>query len=340
MERNNVKSIIENINKEFASELTARIGYVFGEDHIHTDENGWYYYIPAKSLHHNRPLIMHHYRGPYFVVIPWEDMKAIQAEEISVTEYIDTSVWSFGRYWGGGTMIGGGYWQILEGGTPGFTDTERIKRYMTILACRGHRVSCGYMPSDECCEKCAIEKCPFTQYAPKHEGSSWDAEVRERDARRELFNEMAKLIEARYGLKAVGCHSHEFEKSSTLLFYGYEKDTVNVYFPKELMINLLYYPEKYNIKLLAEGFDIEAAIPWTYVDRDAFVPCKHQVIHGGVNDFYEFWSQDNRFKWFEPEIEPEKEVPQEAAEPCGEAETIGAKVRACIKRVWNMITGK
>ena len=71
----NMKKIIEELNKK----VSEAIGCGIGVNHIHTDFEGWDYYIPAKSLQENHPLILNHYRGPLFMVIPYKDWERLKS---------------------------------------------------------------------------------------------------------------------------------------------------------------------------------------------------------------------------------------------------------------------
>ena len=102
------------IIQELSKQVSPLIGHNIGLDHIHTDEAGWYSYIPAKSLQANHPLVLNHYRGPLFMVIPFEDWEVLEKGTVSVQEYVESSIWSFGYYWGGGSILTGVYWQPLE----------------------------------------------------------------------------------------------------------------------------------------------------------------------------------------------------------------------------------
>ena len=291
MEKSEVIERLSNI-------VSPLIGHTIGLDHIHTDENGWYYYIPAKSLQENHPLILNHYRGPLFMTIPFEDWKRLENEMVSIQEYVDNSVWSFGYYWGGGAMLDGVHWQPLEDGT-GIHDTEKISRYLSILRCRTHHVSSGYMPSNETCEACPIEHCPFSKCEVKNAGASWKNEVQEVDDRKLFYRAVAKRIEERFGLKAVSC---VVKKDKTISIYpGWEKNNVSVYLPEGILIDMLYNPGIYNIKELVNQLDFEVGIPWRFTENNEFVSTKQYTIpsDADVEFLYDHWKEKNVCNWFE-----------------------------------------
>lgn len=160
-----------NVNN-FATELSELIGQHIGLDHIHPSTKGRYYYIQAPKA--NAPMLLHHYRGPFFIDIHPDDFESISSGKVSAHEYITSANWQVGYYWGGGSMIGGGYYQPLD--IVGRKD--EVRRYLQILSCRGHRQSSGYMPSKKNCADC-----------------SWDAEMHEPDPRRKLFKALYERFE-------------------------------------------------------------------------------------------------------------------------------------------------
>ena len=140
------------------------------------------YYIQAPKV--GAPMLLHHYRGPFFIDIHPDDFEALTSGKISAHEYISSANWQVGYYWGGGCMVGGGYYQPLD--LVGRRD--EVRRYLQILSCRGSKVSCGYMPSEQSCANCSVENCPFSEYK---EGS-WDEEMREHDPRCDLFKALCE----------------------------------------------------------------------------------------------------------------------------------------------------
>lgn len=173
---------------EFATELSKLVKQNIGLDHIHVSTEGRYYYIQAPKP--GAPMLLHHYRGPFFVDINPEDFKKISSEEISANDYIMSANWQVGYYWGGGPMIGGGYYQPLDI----VNCKEEVRRYLQILSCRGYQRSCGYMPSEKKCTSCFVENCPFSKY----KNGKWENEMSEPDARLHLFNALKERFEREY----------------------------------------------------------------------------------------------------------------------------------------------
>lgn len=180
---NNIKNNI-NVNN-FATELSELIGQHIGLDQIHSSTEGRFYYIQAPKA--GAPMLLHHYRGPFFIDMHPEDFESISTGKISAHNYIMSANWQVGYFWGGGSMIGGGYYQPLD--LVGRKDD--VRRYLQILACRGGKKSHGYMPSEKKCTDCSVENCPFSKYK---EGC-WDVEIPESDPRVYLFNALRERFE-------------------------------------------------------------------------------------------------------------------------------------------------
>ena len=222
---------MENINiNEFATELSELIGQHISLDHIHPSTEGRYYYIQAPKA--GAPMLLHHYRGPFFIDIHPDDFDALTSGKVSAHDYIASANWQVGYYWGGGSMVGGGYYQPLD--LVGRRD--EVRRYLQILSCRGYRHSCGYMPSEKNCADCSVENCPFSKYK---EGN-WNAEMHEPDPRRELFNSLCERFEQEnpgYTLRDFLCagipdgeiwinpHEH-YTKDEPFAFTAYASDSV------------------------------------------------------------------------------------------------------------------
>ncbi len=302
----------ETIVAKLNEEVSKRIGHTIGTDHIHTDENGWYYYIPAKSLLANHPLVLNHYRGPLFIVIPYKDGELLDQETISVEDYIENSTWSFGYYWGGGSLLGGIRWMPFE--EKGIHETEKIKRYFTILGCRTSRISSGWQAEENDCANCSVKNCPFSRF---HENASWDNEVKEEDDRIKLFKAVKRRIYERFGLKAVSCMSQD---SDTIrMFVGFEKNTVSVYLPQALMIDMLYNPGKYNISEVANSLKFEVGTSWHIVD-DEVVPEKHEYVpeDADCEFLFNYWKDERSFcNWFPKEESTPKSSEENHSEQGG-----------------------
>ena len=179
---------MENVNanfNNFTAELSELIGRHIGLDHVHPSTKGRYYYIQAPKA--GAPMLMHHYRGPFFIDIHPDDFEDLASGKVSAHDYITSANWQAGYYWGGGSMLNGGYYQPID--LVGRMD--EVRRYLQILSCRGHYRACGYMPSEKECANCSVEKCPFSKFK---EGN-WDAEMHEPDPRRDLFKAFCERFE-------------------------------------------------------------------------------------------------------------------------------------------------
>lgn len=276
------------------------IGHTIGVKHIHTDDFGWEYYIPEKSLQANHPLILSHYRGPLFMVIPFEDFDLLLNEKITVENYVNNSYWCFGYYWGGGSMLYGAKWQPLEEG-PGIHNTEKIKRYLEILTCRTFNRSSGHIPTSKECIKCFVERCPFSRYEPKYRNSSWENEVLEADDRIKFFEVVKVLVKEKFGLDTLSCLN---QKENTIaLTPCYKKNTVDILLPESLLIDMLYNPGKYNITETVNSLKLELIIPWHYENNVLFeaqrinVP-ENLTRHENVDFWHNYWKEWLKDSWF------------------------------------------
>ena len=171
-----------------AIELTDIVGQSITEEHIHSSSNGREYYIQAPKQ--GAPMVLHHYRGAFFVDMHPADFEALVSDKISAHEYICSANWQVGYYWGGGSMVGGGYYQPLDV----INRKEEVRRYLQILSCRGYKRACGYMPTEKDCNECNLEDCPFSKY----KSGSWDSEMDEPDPRIDLFKSLRKKFEQEY----------------------------------------------------------------------------------------------------------------------------------------------
>ncbi len=316
----NEKLFKSNHKAALAATISDRIGHIIATENVHTDESGWFYYIPANSLKAKHPLIMNHYRGPLFVVIPLQDMKEIENEKITVPEYIDTAIWSYGYFWGGGALLSGVYWQILEGGKPGINDKAKIERYLTILACRTHKRSSGYMPTEQRCANCKVESCPFSKYIEKNYDADWKNEVQEYDARVELYKSISRRSKEQFGLDVVSILPHDGEEHVMKLYAGIEPGTVEVRVAQSLLADLLYHPAMYDVDIVADDLDIEAAIKWHYDNNGRMINDQYKALKPNddvpvdVGALYEFWSLDQRFDWFATKQQEENDFEIECEE--------------------------
>lgn len=266
---------------EFSQKLFELTGHRIANYNIHSDEQGWYYYIQAKSLKPNYPLIMNHYRGQLFVVIPLKDYQEIESGTVLPETYIENAFWSFGYYWGGGSLVGGVFWKPLET-TAGIHNKELVQRYLSILGCRTHRNSCGYMPTEERCKRCHVKQCPFSEVEEKNRGASWENEVNEHDYRVDIFKAVAERVNEKLGIEVSGllCHTGE---NALLIPHTWKKEACTLYLPATLTNDLLYHPRERNWKSIAENMQLELGV--------IFDPTKRVLVDSqSDNDFCrKFW---------------------------------------------------
>ena len=182
----------------FADKITEIIGQPIGLDHIHQSGLGRDFYIQAPKR--MAPMLLHHYRGPYFVDLHPEDYEDLVAGKVDAEDYIQSANWQVGYYWGGGSMLSGGYYQPLDI----VKQQAAVQRYLKILSCRGALRSSGYMPTQEVCAKCTVDNCPFSKYKT----GDWTKEIPEHDPRIDLFDalrERFKQEHAGYTLRGFLC---------------------------------------------------------------------------------------------------------------------------------------
>ena len=275
--------------KQICNELSSYVSVLVGHDidakHVHSDKEGWSFYIPAKSLWENHPLIMCHYHGPIFIVIPYNDWEKLENEQVYVTEYVDNANWSYGYYWEGASLLNGVHWQPLEN-QPGIHDTKKIQRYLKILLCRTNLLVSGYKPDTEECVLCEVNHCPFSPC--KSPLASWDNEVQEVDDRVRLYGIVSKNLMKRFKFKTVNCFSHQ--GNYILISPAYKKDTVMVYLPQSILIDLLYNPNSRDMLELFHSLEMKLG--------SRFDNYRISIPESATVDlFYQFWSLDYSSEW-------------------------------------------
>ena len=177
---------VENIEK-FSKMMSEISDQHIGLDHIHPSDKGRYYYI--QSPREGFPMLLHHYRGPFFIDLNPTDFNKIVSGEVDAREYIESSYWLVGYYWGGGSMVGGGYYQPFD-----LNNRDDLQRYLKILSCRGNRLSSGYRASEETCSKCSVDNCPFSRFKK----GNWNNERQEKDPRLDLFDALIRRFKSEY----------------------------------------------------------------------------------------------------------------------------------------------
>lgn len=180
----------KNMNK-LAELVSNFVGEAISPDvQIHIGKGRHYYIQPAVD---GAPMLLRHYRGPLFIDMSENDFNNIISGSINAEEYVKSSNWMVGYYWGGGSMVGGGYYQPIDI----VNRSEEVKRYIHILSCRTSAISSGYKPTEERCASCTIKNCPFSS-AKCNSGNWEDESIREEDPRREVFNLLSKNFEAQF----------------------------------------------------------------------------------------------------------------------------------------------
>lgn len=311
------------MSKTFAYELAAHVTHRFGGNNLTVrpnavfadNEDGFFYYIPKGSLQEFHPLLLVHYSAmpgethPLWIVVSNKDWELLEQDKISVQEYIDNSTWNYGYFWGGGSMLGGSRWMPFE--EKGIHDTAKIGRYLTILQCRTARRSSGYLASEAQCSNCTVKNCPFSRF---NNINSWDNEVPETDDRIDAFNAVAKMLSDRFGLKTVKCHNTSHE-NVVEVYPGFDKNSVEVYLPTNLLVDMLYHPGKYDIDELVHSLKLTAGIPWHYDQNQQFVAAQHIDVPESANIEFllDYWKDHLSQYWFAEEpsssdVEPSSET--------------------------------
>lgn len=316
MEENNM----ENWKKVFGNKMAELTGFYIGSDHIHSDEDGWYYYIQKKSLLEKHPLLLNHYRGPLFVVIPYKEYYELENGTMDPEQYIDEAFWSFGYFWGGGSMLGGSFWQPLEEGT-GIHNKEVVNRYLRILSCRTSRNSSGHLANEETCTKCPVQKCPFSRFPVKNENASWDNEVKEHDYREDLYLAMKERISEELNLKAFSPICYDGE-NALLIPNVIESECCSLYLPVSLTNDILYHPGDRDWKKIAQSLKFELGVFWKeeriIIGDECEVPksefCRNFWSAFGITD-----------QWYKKD--EQEEEPEEVQEDTQEKENFATKMK-------------
>lgn len=179
----------KNINLiNFANELGSIVDQPIGLEHIHAMSKGRGWYIQKPEV--GAPMLLNHYRGPFFVDIHPDDFEKITSGEVSAHNYIYSANWQIGYFWGGGTMVNGGYYQPFDI----VNHVEEVRMYFKTLACRGHYRASGYMPSEENCKTCQVEKCSLSKYKE----DACDSKIQEYDPRIDFFEALRRRFESQF----------------------------------------------------------------------------------------------------------------------------------------------
>lgn len=125
------KKMLERMTwKITMAELISKlVDYPLSKEHIHSDENGWDYFVTSKSLIPNHPLLLVHHSGPLTAIIPHKDYMQLENGEVYPLAYIANAYWSYGKYMGGNDVSAGVFWKPLEE-CDGIRNTEKISQYL------------------------------------------------------------------------------------------------------------------------------------------------------------------------------------------------------------------
>lgn len=286
--------------RELARRLNAELerltGCKIGEQYISTDKyNFSTNYIPVESLQRGRPIIIVHYIGVRMVFIPHEDWNSLCKRKVTVEEYVSTSIWNYGYYWGSNRLETGGiYWQPLEGGEPGINDREKIKRYFTMLKCRAYEEHRKESPMMIWCSDCYLEKCPMSVVKRKKENVTEEEEIQERNVRQEVFEAYKKMLKERFDLDACSLGIKKEFNGATQTIYvlqGYHRGMVKLFISEEMFIDMMYRPEKYDIDKMLKRYKLVACIETYNQSVRDFVTVRAMTVTSQMEraDLDKFW---------------------------------------------------
>lgn len=211
---------MKDLEMVIAQKMTEKTGLNIGEDHVHVAGRRYYYIPEAKEGY---PLFLHHYRSPFFLEIPYKDWQKMEEDVISVDDYIDSAFWSFGYYWGGGSMISGGYFTRLEE-KNGIHDVKLIQRVMKAIRTKGSNVASGTQLSEE-------EKAEWKEVKEKYL----------KDTRVDFFYKADDFIKESFGCELRGFFSSDFlEKNQIFLSNNFIERNFRLVVSDELIREMLY----------------------------------------------------------------------------------------------------
>lgn len=254
-------SVLETLNQE----LERLTGCEIGVKYIQSDKKGWLKYIPPGSLYRGMPLILSHYVGALFVVLPHQDYHDLIRGKVSVAKYIDESVWNYGYFLGAANLKTGIYWQTLENGNPGIRDTAKVKRFLTIMQCRTAQKHLGEEAFDKKrCLGCDEYYCPASPMDQKRLSVTWEEEFPElaKPKRLEFYEAISKLVKERFGMKVCALQidkSLDKSRENIYLVTGFLKNTVKVILSQELFMDMLYFPENFDVPNMIQTYGLFAA---------------------------------------------------------------------------------
>lgn len=129
------KKMLERLTwkSTFADYISKLVGYPMTKEHVHSDENGWDYFVTSKSLLPNCPLLLVHHTGSLIAIIPYKDYIELEKGEVYPLAYIASAHWNYGKYSGGEDVKTGIFWQPLEK-KEGICDSEKISKFLNQIS--------------------------------------------------------------------------------------------------------------------------------------------------------------------------------------------------------------
>ena len=263
--------------------LEQRTGCKIGEQFITTDRcHCDTAYIPQESLKPGHPLILSHYMGVRLVFIPYQDWELLTKWKVSPEKYVDNSVWNYGYYWGKNAFqTGGVFWQPLENGKPGIKNREKIKKYLTMLMCRGYEVSSQEAPHLVWCSDCHLQKCPHSVVRRKKCELSADDEVVERNVHKELYDKLSAKLKGSFDLEVASYGiSKEFNgiQHVVYVFKGYKPRTVKILTSESLFVDMMYNAGNYDMDAFLESCAVVACVNSYNQNAGQFILAKTMAI--------------------------------------------------------------
>lgn len=125
------KKMLERLTwkSTLANYISKLVGYPMTKENVHSDENGWDYFVTSKSLIPNHPLLLVHHAGTLMAIIPYHDYSELENGEVYPLAYIANAYWNYGKYSGGEDVRTGVFWMPLEK-RRGICNTEKISQYL------------------------------------------------------------------------------------------------------------------------------------------------------------------------------------------------------------------
>ena len=243
---------MENFITPLADIVSEKTGLEILPEHVHISSRRSFY-IPETDP--GRPLLLHHYRGPFFIEINYDDWEKLITGAISPLEYVNTSHWYYGYYWGGGSSINGGYFTPLED-KEGINDKEKVFNFMNILACRGSYLTTGYEPSEDDCSCCEVTECPYSKVS----FMPYPLRVNTLpDNRWYFFKALHHYIRKTfdYEIRGMSC-SETVLPNEIVLYRNYCERSFEVYVSDRTIKDLLYtkYAEDFNWDVFVKTFNL------------------------------------------------------------------------------------